>query len=102
MFDIIFALNSNNDTDINEYRPIGQAMTAVIIFLHIGTTIVMAFAWEDLPYLLVTNGQSFQTKYLAISTPDIGVLGNGIPSTICTMLADAIIVSVTYFIIAYL
>ncbi len=52
--------------------------------------------------LFVGHQWSEFSDQMAISTPDIGVLGNGIPSTICTMLADAIIVSVTYFIIAYL
>ncbi|KAK0234203.1 hypothetical protein IW262DRAFT_138968 [Armillaria fumosa] len=67
-------------------------MIVIIIVLHIGTTIIMAFNWKSLHYLLVTNGQSFQTKYLVIITPDFEVLGTGIPSAICTMLADAIII----------
>ncbi|KAK0479637.1 hypothetical protein IW261DRAFT_1625001 [Armillaria novae-zelandiae] len=77
---------------INKPTLTGKAMMVVIIVLYIGTTISIAFNWDYLYYLLVTNGQSFQTKYLALSTPDIRNWGASIPGAICTMLADAIII----------
>ncbi|KAK0466018.1 uncharacterized protein EV420DRAFT_806906 [Desarmillaria tabescens] len=71
-------------------RPNGKAIVAIIIILHILTSINLAFQWSYMRSTLVDNAQNLWTKYLRIyKAGDISFLATGITSTVCTILADS-------------
>ncbi|KAK0479763.1 hypothetical protein IW261DRAFT_152024 [Armillaria novae-zelandiae] len=71
-------------------RPNGKAMVAVIVLLHILTTINFAFQWSYTRSILVNNAQDLFTKSLRIfEAGDTSFLETGITSAVCTILADS-------------
>ncbi|KAK0224677.1 hypothetical protein EDD85DRAFT_1027786 [Armillaria nabsnona] len=71
-------------------RPNGKAMVAVIVLLHILTTINFAFQWSYMRSTLVDNAQNLWTKSLKIfEAGDTSFLETGITSAVCTILADS-------------
>ncbi|KAK0185109.1 hypothetical protein F5146DRAFT_1144315 [Armillaria mellea] len=71
-------------------RPNGKAMVAVIVLLHILTTINFAFQWSYMRSIVVDNAQDLGTKFVRIfEAGDPFFLETGITSAICTILADS-------------
>ncbi|KAK0500970.1 hypothetical protein EDD18DRAFT_786092 [Armillaria luteobubalina] len=71
-------------------RPNGKAMVAVIVLLHILTTINFAFQWAYTRSILVDNAQDLLTKFVRIfEAGDTSFLETGITSAVCTILADS-------------
>ncbi|KAK0184709.1 hypothetical protein F5146DRAFT_1169787 [Armillaria mellea] len=67
-----------------------KAMVAVIVLLHILTTINFAFQWSYMRSIVVDNAQDLGTKFVRIfEAGDPFFLETGITSAICTILADS-------------
>ncbi|PBK60838.1 hypothetical protein ARMSODRAFT_1090023 [Armillaria solidipes] len=79
---------------MSKSRSIQQAMIAVLILLHVLTTIDFAINWSQISSAFVNNGQSFWTSYVFydVTVSEIISLVGGIISTICTVLADSTII----------
>ncbi len=72
-------------------------MVAVIVLLHILTTINFAFQWSYMRSTLVDNAQDLWTKALRIfEAGDTSFLETGITSAVCTILADSTLVRSIY------
>ncbi len=82
-------------TVTNKSRPIGWLATIMTILLSITTMINYAFSgWSFMDSIFVVNGQSFWTEFQGGTDAGALILEAGIPSAICSILADIIMVCV--------
>ncbi|SJL18722.1 uncharacterized protein ARMOST_22321 [Armillaria ostoyae] len=73
--------------------PVGKSMIAIIILLHIITTINFGLDISFIHSIFVDNAQSIVTKYLFSIYPGLSTsVGLSITSAICSVLADATII----------
>ncbi|PBK93592.1 hypothetical protein ARMGADRAFT_1062978 [Armillaria gallica] len=77
----------------NRSRPVGWLMVIIAILLYITTMINYAFStWSFMDSIFVVNAQSFWTENQAGTDAGALILEAGIPSAICSILADAIMI----------
>ncbi|PBK59337.1 hypothetical protein ARMSODRAFT_983141 [Armillaria solidipes] len=80
-------------TVTNKSRPIGWLMTIITILLYITTMINYGIStWSFLHSIFVVNAQSFWTEFQGGTDAGALILEAGIPSAICSILADAIMI----------
>ncbi|KAK0454066.1 uncharacterized protein EV420DRAFT_617873 [Desarmillaria tabescens] len=73
-------------------QPIRRAMVIAIALLFVTTTINFGLNWYRMYIVFIKHGQTFWSKYLASQNPGSIVLGMGFTTSICTILADSIMI----------
>ncbi|KAK0484630.1 hypothetical protein IW261DRAFT_1560276 [Armillaria novae-zelandiae] len=73
----------------NKCIPVGRAMIAVLLILHVLAAVDFALQWSYIHIIYIKHGQSSGNEYLVYSSPDNVEIGIAITSIISTIFVDS-------------